>query len=297
MNSGRPGPPPLQGAEHARCNPDRTPATTCRKADLFGAARQSKGTGMTHHYERVALVTGATSGIGIEIAARLAADGLTVVVSGRSAERGGAVARKLGDRVHFVQADLTSPGAPETLVDQSVRLTGRLDVLVNNAAIDHTGPLLDVPPAEVRQTFETNTFAAIACLQAAGRVMRERGEGGVIINITSRLASVGVPTMSVYSASKGAILALTTAAAVELAPHNVRVNAVAPGMTRTPLYEEWIAQQADPAATERRVADAIPLKRIALPGDVAAAVAYLASPGAAYITGVSIPVDGGYLAQ
>ncbi len=247
--------------------------------------------------KRVALITGATSGIGVEIARRLVADGLTVVVSGRSAERGKAVAQDLGDDAHFVQADLTMPGAPEALVEETVRLTGKLDVLVNNAAIDHTGSLLDVPAAEIRATFETNTFAAIACLQAAGRAMRARGAGGAIINITSRLASIGVPTMSIYSASKGAMLALTTAAAVELGPHQIRVNAVAPGMTRTPLYDEWLAAQDDPAATERRVTDAIPLGRIATPQDVAAAVSYLAGPGAAYITGVSLPVDGGYLAQ
>lgn len=246
---------------------------------------------------RVALVTGATSGIGIEIARRLIADGLVVVVSGRSIERGTAVAHELGDAAHFVPADLTDPDAADALVKETVRVAGRLDVLVNNAAIDHTGPLLDVPSVEIRETFETNTFAAIACLQAAGRAMRERGEGGVIINVTSRLASIGVPTMSIYSASKGAMLALTTASAVELAPYGIRVNAVAPGMTRTPLYEEWLAAQEDPAAAERRVADAIPLKRIAAPGDVAAAVSYLASPGAAYVTGTSIPVDGGYLAQ
>jgi NAD(P)-dependent dehydrogenase (short-subunit alcohol dehydrogenase family) len=246
---------------------------------------------------RVALVTGATSGIGIEIARRLVDDGLTVVVTGRSVERGKAVAHDLGDDAHFVPADLTAAGAPDALVEETVRVAGRLDVLVNNAAIDHSGPLLDVPSAEIRETFETNTFAAIACLQAAGRAMRTRGEGGVIINITSRLASVGVPTMSVYSASKGAMLALTTAAAVELAPYDIRVNAVAPGMTRTRLYEEWVAAQEDPGATEQQVAEAIPLGRIATPGDVAAAVSYLASPGAAYLTGASIPVDGGYLAQ
>jgi NAD(P)-dependent dehydrogenase (short-subunit alcohol dehydrogenase family) len=252
---------------------------------------------MAEQNERVALVTGATSGIGVEVARRLASDGFTVIVSGRSAERGKVVADELGEGVHFVRADLTAPGAPEALVDETLRLTGRLDVLVNNAAIDHTGPLLDVPADEIRQTFEINTFAAIACLQAAGRAMRALGRGGAIINVTSRLASIGVPTMSVYSASKGAMHALTTAAAVELAPHGIRVNAVAPGMTRTPLYEEWVAAQDDPEAAERRVADAIPLKRIADPADVAAAVSYLASSGASYVTGTSIPVDGGYLAQ
>lgn len=246
---------------------------------------------------RVALVTGGTSGIGTEIAKRLAEDGFTVVISGRSRERGEGVARGLGERVHFVQADLTKPHAAQELVDATIRAAGNLDVLVNNAAIDHIGPLLDTPTDEVRKTFETNTFGAISCLQAAGRAMRAQGTGGAIINITSRLASIGVPTMSIYSASKGAMLALTTAAAVELAPHNIRVNAVAPGMTNTPLYAEWVSSQDDPEATTRRVASAIPLGRIAEPADVAAAVAYLASPAAAYITGASLPVDGGYLAQ
>ena len=243
----------------------------------------------------VAVVTGATSGIGTEIARRLVRDGFSVIVHGRSAERGERVAEELG--AVFIAADLTVDGAADAFIDDVMRATGRLDVLVNNAAIDHTGPLLDTPQAEVRATFETNTFATIACLQAAGRVLRAQGTGGAIINVTSRLASIGVPTMGIYSASKGAILALTTAAAVELAPLGIRVNAVAPGMTNTPLFADWIAEQDDPDETARRVASAIPLQRIAEPADVAAAVSYLASPDAAYITGVSLPVDGGYLAQ
>lgn len=242
----------------------------------------------------VAVVTGATSGIGTEIARRLVADGFTVIVHGRSVERGERIAEALG--AHFIAADLTVDGAADAFITEAVRVAGRLDVLVNNAAIDHTGPLLDTPQEEIRATFETNTFASIACLQAAGKVLRDQGTGGAIINVTSRLASIGVPTMGIYSASKGAILALTTAAAVELAPLGIRVNAVAPGMTNTPLYADWVAEQDDPDETVRRVASAIPLQRIAEPADVAAAVSYLASPGASYITGVSLPVDGGYLA-
>ncbi|GAA5225502.1 SDR family NAD(P)-dependent oxidoreductase [Paeniglutamicibacter antarcticus] len=246
--------------------------------------------------QRVALVTGATSGIGSEVARRLVNDGMFVILTGRSAERGQRMANELGESSHFVQADLTAPDGPQELVDATLEVAGRLDVLVNNAAIDHTGPMLDVPAEEIRETFETNTIATIRCLQAAGRVMREQDSGGAIINVTSRLASIGVPSMGIYSASKGAILALTKAAAVELAPHNIRVNAVAPGMTRTPLFEEWLASQEDPAATERGVSAAIPLGRVARPEDVAEAVAYFASETNTYVTGVSLPVDGGYLA-
>lgn len=250
-----------------------------------------------HADRRVALVTGSTSGIGIDIARQLTRDGFHVMVTGRSVERGEQVAAELGDTASFLPANLLTPGAAADLVAATVAAMGRLDVLVNNAAIDHTNDLLEVSEAEIRETFEANTFAPMNLLIAAARAMREQGDGGSIINVTSRLASIGVPTMGIYSASKGAIHAFTKAAAIDLAQYNIRVNAVAPGMTRTPLYEEWLAGLADPAAEADRVAAAIPLGRIAVPGDVAATVAFLASPGASYLTGVSIPVDGGYLAK
>lgn len=246
---------------------------------------------------RVALVTGATSGIGVEIARQLVSDGFSVVVSGRSTERGDRIAAQLGQQARFLRSDLLQPGAPAELVAATVGEFGRIDVLVNNAAIDHTNDLLEVGESEIRETFAANTFAPMNLLIAAARAMREQGEGGSIINVTSRLASIGVPTMGIYSASKGAMLAFTKAAAIDLAQYGIRVNAVAPGMTRTPLYEEWLATLADPAAEAERVASAIPLGRIASPGDVAATVAFLASDAAAYLTGVSIPVDGGYLAK
>jgi NAD(P)-dependent dehydrogenase (short-subunit alcohol dehydrogenase family) len=245
---------------------------------------------------RVALVTGATSGIGAETARRLHHDGFAVLLTGRSSERGEALAHQLGPGAAcFVPADLTKDGEPDRLLQYALDRFGTVDAVVNNAAVDHTGALLNVPAAEIRDTFETNTFAAIAVLQAAARTMRH--SGGSIINVTSRLAAIGVPMMGVYSASKGAIKALTDAAAVELAPYNIRVNAVAPGMTRTPLYEAWLRSHNDPQATARKVADGIPLGRPATPQDVAGAIAFLASPSADYITGITLAVDGGYTAQ
>ncbi len=246
---------------------------------------------------RVALVTGSTSGIGVAIARKLAAAGLSVLVTGRSEERGAQVASDIGGAAHFIRCDLLEPGAPQWLIDQTIAHFGRLDVLVNNAAIDHTNSLLDVTAAEVEITFAHNTFAPMMILISAARAMKAQGEGGSIINITSRLASIGVPTMGVYSASKGALLAFTTASAIDLAPFDIRVNAVAPGMTRTPLYEEWVASLDNPDQKAAEVASAIPLGRIAEPNDVAAVVAFLASPEASYLTGASIPVEGGYLAQ
>ena len=246
---------------------------------------------------RVALVTGSTSGIGIAIARTLAAAGFSVLVTGRSEERGAQVVSDIGGAAHFVRCDLLEAGAPEWLVEQTVSHFGRLDVLVNNAAIDHTNNLLDVTADEITTTFAHNTFTPMSLLIAAARVMKSQGDGGSIINITSRLASIGVPTMGVYSASKGAMLAFTRASAIDLAPFNIRVNAVAPGMTRTPLYDEWIASLDNPEQHAAAVASAIPLGRIAEPQDVAAVVAFLASPEASYLTGTSIPVEGGYLAK
>jgi NAD(P)-dependent dehydrogenase (short-subunit alcohol dehydrogenase family) len=251
---------------------------------------------MSSEGKLVALVSGSTSGIGAQIARRLHADGLNVCVSGRSASRGEALRDELGEGAHFVGADLDDDDASKQLVGAVVDRFGRLDVLVNNAAVDHTGPLLSASPAEIRSTLQTNTVAAILLLQAAARAMVDTG-GGSIINITSRLASAGVPGLSIYTASKGAMLSLTRTAAIELAEHNIRVNAVAPGLTRTPMYDAWLAELPNADEMARGHAAAIPIGRIAEPDDVAAAVSFLASPAASYITGVSLPVDGGFLAK
>jgi len=244
---------------------------------------------------KVAVVTGGTSGIGEQIARKLVREGAHVLITGRSSTRGEQIAEELGNTCRFHPADITQSASADEIMGAAIAHFGKVDILVNNAAIDHSGDLLNVPEYEIRATFETNTFAAIKLLQAAAINMQAKG--GSIINITSRLASVGVPTMAVYSASKGAMLALTRAAAVELAPMNIRVNAIAPGVTKTPLYDGWLAGQEDPTAVEADVVSKIPLRRLANPNDVAAAVAYLASEEAAYLTGVSLPVDGGYTAH
>lgn len=244
---------------------------------------------------RSAIVTGATSGIGAAISETLHGLGYHLLLTGRSVEAGTEMIRRLGDRAVFFAEDLTAEDAARRIVAAAVDFAGRIDVLVNNAGVDYTGDLLEARLSDIRMVFETNTIAPITMLQAAAAEMKGHG-GGSIVNVTSRLASIGVPSMGIYAASKGAVHTLTKAAAVDLAPYNIRVNAVAPGMTRTPLYEQWLAGLPDPEASAARVAAGIPLGRVAEAADVAAAVAFLASEQAAYITGASLPVDGGYTA-
>lgn len=245
---------------------------------------------------KVAIVTGATAGIGAAIARRLVAEGARVVAVGRRAEPGARLVADLGgdDRARFVMGSVAEAVTSRAAIAAASEWDGP-QVLVNNAGLDHTGPLLTTDPQEVRELFETNFFGALWMLQAAGGAMAERG-GGSIVNVTSRLASIGVPSMTLYGASKGALLALTRGAAVELAPRGVRVNAVAPGLTRTPLFETWLDEQPDPAATRASAAAGIPQQRFGEPDEVAAAAAFLAADESAHITGASIAIDGGYTA-
>ena len=182
--------------------------------------------------DKTVIVTGGTMGIGESIVRRCLDEGAGVVVVARNAERGERLLAELGgERLRFVAGDVADPATADAAVEAAEELGG-VDVLVNNAAIDFTSDLLDTDPGDVRRVFEINVFGAFSMLTRVARELKARG-GGSIVNVSSRLASIGVPTMVVYSASKGALLALTRGAAIELAPHNVRVNAVAPGLTAT----------------------------------------------------------------
>ena len=241
---------------------------------------------------KTVIVTGGTMGIGEAIVRRCLDEGARVVVVARGTERGERLAEELG--VRFVAGDVGDPATADAAVAAATELGG-VDVLVNNAAVDFTSDLLDTDGADVRRVFETNFFGAFWMLTRVARELVARG-GGSIVNVSSRLASIGVPSMVVYGASKGALLALTKGAAVELAARNVRVNAVAPGLTATPLFDAWAGEHDDPEAFAAEIAKAIPQGRVGTPEEVAAAVAYLAADESAHVTGASIPVDGGYTA-
>jgi len=244
---------------------------------------------------KTAIVTGGTQGIGLAIVRLFIAEGACVVVVARSAP-GEDLTRELGqDRCIFREGDVTLEDTARLTVAEAIARFGSLDVLVNNAGIDWTGDLIGATLSDFERVLAVNLLGPFLMLREAACAMRK--EGGSIVNVTSRTASVGVPTMSLYSASKGALASLTRAAAVEWAPLGIRVNAVAPGLTDTPLARAWFDQQAEPESFRRGVEATIPQRRLATPEDVAAAVLFLASDDSRHVTGVTLAVDGGYTAQ
>jgi NAD(P)-dependent dehydrogenase (short-subunit alcohol dehydrogenase family) len=244
--------------------------------------------------DRVAIVTGATAGIGEATTRRLIASGATVVALARDRARGEALAEELGGRMRFLAGSVTDRDAVGECVDLA-RTLGGPQILVNNAGIDYNHDVLEADEEDVRRVFETNVFGALWMLQEAGAVMARAGSGS-IVNVSSRLASVAIPEGSIYSATKGALLALTRGAAIDLAPRGVRVNAVAPGLVGTQMVDDWLAAQPNAEEFRRQRTSSIPQGRLASVGEVAAVICFLASDESSHITGASIPVDGGYTA-
>lgn len=243
---------------------------------------------------KVALVTGATRGIGRAIAEELAGRGARLVLTGRSAEALAEVAA-LGPQVATLPLDLTRPGAAEAAVGVAIGRWGRLDVLVNNAGVLFPGTALDCTDEEWDLTLALNVTALFRLSRAAVRVMRGKG-GGVIVNIASDWALVGARGALAYAASKGAVAQITRSMALDHAREGIRVNAVCPGDTDTDMLTGEYAGEAQDVALARLGAE-IPLGRVARPEEVARVVAFLASEDSSFMTGALVPVDGGNSAQ
>jgi len=236
---------------------------------------------------KTALITGSTAGIGAETARLFAAEGADVIISGRNAERGAAVAEEIiqkGGAARFVRLDLQD--------DESVRAAaagaGDVDILVNNAALATSAPTVEQDLAELDAAFAVNVRAVYLLVQLLAPAMMRKGHGA-IINISTMIASNALPGRSVYAASKAAVEALTRTWAVEFSPSGVRVNTVAPGPTGT----EAVLARLSPELVAKISAGTI-LKRIATPAEIAAVVLFAASDQSSYLTGSTIRADAGY---
>ncbi|MDX2221341.1 MAG: glucose 1-dehydrogenase [Rhodospirillaceae bacterium] len=239
-----------------------------------------------------ALVTGASRGLGLACAQALAEAGAEVILVGRTAkELDAAVAGIMtsGGRASALAVDVTDTAA------FAAALAGRpaIDILVNNAGTNIPEPFTAVTPEHFDAVFGLNVRAAFFVAQAAAQRMIAAGRKGSIVNISSQMGHVGSPNRTVYCASKHALEGLTKAMAVELAPHGIRVNTVAPTFIDTPLTRPML----DKPEFKAFVLDRIPLGHLGTMADVAAAVLYLAAPASALVTGASLKVDGGWTAQ
>jgi NAD(P)-dependent dehydrogenase (short-subunit alcohol dehydrogenase family) len=244
----------------------------------------------------VVLITGALTGIGRAAAVVFAQEGAHLVVSGRRDKEGQELAAELqalGAEAIFVRTDVRNEDGVRNLVDQTVKRFGRLDIAVNNAGTEGVHGLVTDQTAEsYAATFDTNVLGVLLSMKHELRAMLPQGSGS-IVNVSSSYGRIGAAGASVYAASKHAVEGLTKSAALEVAGSGVRVNVVAPGTTDTGMLTRFTNTDENKAA----LVSTVPVKRLATPEEIAHVIAFVASQNASYMTGASIPVDGGMIAE
>ena len=236
---------------------------------------------------KIAIVTGAGQGIGRGIATKLAAEGATVVVTDINEDTAKETAATIGGV--GIRTDVTSRESVQAMVEQVMRQFGRIDVLVNNAGWDKSGPFVDSDPADWDRIIAINLYGVLHTSKAVLPIMAAQGAGSVV-NLASDAGRVGSSGEAVYSAAKGGVIAFTKATAREMARHQVNANCVCPGPTDTALFA---SVGGDNPKLREALTKAIPFRRLAQPEDVANVVAFLASDEAAYVTGQTVSVSGG----
>lgn len=239
------------------------------------------------------IVTGAASGFGREIARRFAKEGAKVAIVDLNEEGAKSVADELGDAAIAVKCDVSQAHDINDAVSRSIEAFGGLDVVVNNAGWSHKNqPLMEVDEAAFRKVYDINVLSIFHMTKAMVPHWRERGEGGVMINVGSTAGIRPRPGLTWYNSSKGAVHLLTKSLAVELAPDKIRVCALAPVMGATALLETFMGLPDTPENRQKFIAT-VPMGRLSEPEDMANAALFLASDEAGFLTGVILEVDGG----
>jgi NAD(P)-dependent dehydrogenase (short-subunit alcohol dehydrogenase family) len=239
--------------------------------------------------QRIAIITGGGSGIGLAIAERFVQAKMLTIIIGRDQAKLDSARQQLGEQCHPICQDLNDLGAIPGLIDGIASRYGRIDILVNNAGINSKKDFVDVTDEEFERILLTNLRSVFAISRETVRVMLKQGQGN-IINISSMASQYGIPKVIAYTASKSAIEGMTRAMAVELSPLGILVNCIAPGFIATEMSEK--ALNGDQERKEK-VFSRTPLGRLGEPADIAEAALYLAGGQAKYVTGIVLPIDGG----
>jgi len=248
---------------------------------------------------KVALVTGGTSGIGAAVVRLFASEGAKVAFCGRRPGSGKAPQSPLKKGQHdvmFVQADVSQPSQVRALVDSVIARYKRLDIVVNNAGINLVSPIESMSLKAWRDLINVNVTGMFLVIKAAIPHLRDAG-GGCIINVGSTYGLAGSPGAAAYAVTKAAAINLAKSLAVELAPYHIRVNALCPGGTETPMADRWFDAKDNPRAEKEAALQHYPMRRFGQAIEQAQAALFLASDEASYITGHALFVDGGYLAR
>ncbi len=238
---------------------------------------------------KIAIVTGGGSGIGLAIAKRFVQDGITTIIIGRNAQKLQDAAKILGHLCIPVSFDITNLAGIPALIKSLQNTYGKIDILVNNAGINMKKDFIEVTDEEFQNILLTNVSSAFAISREVVRCMLEKRNGS-IINISSMASQYGIPKVIAYTASKSAIEGMTRAMAVDLSPSGIRVNCIAPGFIATDMSEK--ALNNDPER-KNKVLSRTPIGYLGLPSQVADAALFLATDASSYITGIVMPVDGG----
>lgn len=263
---------------------------------MLAAKDNQRSGGVKNLSGRVVLVTGAASGLGKAMAERFAAEKAKVVVADVNASGAEAVADEIGGK--WIRLDVADPDSAQAAVAFTVEAYGRLDILVNNAGVESArAPVHEATLENWHRVLDINLNGVFHCMKFGLAQMIKQGGGGNVVNISSIAGMVGITGLPSYVAAKSGVANLTRAAAVEYGPHGIRVNSVAPTAVYTPLFQRMAGADADPVSVKGGLKSLSPLVGIAEPEDIAAAVAFLASDDARFISGVVLPVDGAYTAR